>query len=159
MTPCPLVESNAMTLPPRAPAALPGLSLIALAVLLAACAPADPATQAARAARDAARTPAVTVLGPGENCITQSQVRQSIVRSETVIDFEMRSGKVYRSTLPNRCPGLTLDRAISWDNSIDQLCRQQIVYSLQNFAGTIQRGAGCGLGEFVPVEYVKKAKG
>ena len=132
---------------------------LAAALIVSGCAPADPEAQAARAARDAARTPAVTVLGPGENCITQSQVRQSIVRSESVIDFEMRGGKVYRSTLPNRCPGLTLDRAISWDNSIDQLCRQQIVYSLQNFAGTIQRGAACGLGEFVPVEYAKKAKG
>jgi hypothetical protein len=135
------------------------LTAAATALLASGCAPADPATQAARARRDAARTPAVAVLGPGENCITQSQIRQSIVRSETVIDFEMRSGKVYRSTLPNRCPGLTLDRAITYENSIDQLCRQQIVYSLQNFAGIIQRGAGCGLGEFVPVEYVKKAKG
>jgi len=124
------------------------------ALVLGACAPSPEAT-AARAARDAARTPAVTVLGRGENCITQSQVRQSIVRSDSVIDFEMRSGKVYRSTLPNRCPGLTLDRAVTWENSIDQLCRQQIVYALQNFAGTLQRGAGCGLGEFVPVEYVK----
>jgi hypothetical protein len=131
----------------------------ATALLASGCAPADPATQTTRAARDAARTPAVTVLGPGENCITQSQIRQSIVRSESVIDFEMRGGKVYRSTLPNRCPGLTLDRAITYENSIDQLCRQQVVYSLQNFAGIIQRGAGCGLGEFVPVEYVKKAKG
>jgi hypothetical protein len=141
------------------PALLAAPALAAAALLVSGCAPADPATQNARAARDAARTPAVTVLGPGENCILQSQVRQSIVRSDSVIDFEMRSGKVYRSTLPNSCPGLTIDRSITWENSIDQLCRQQIVYALQNFAGILQRGAGCGLGEFVPVEYVKKAKG
>lgn len=138
---------------PRLPLLAP-LPLLLAPLMLGACAP-DPAAQAARAARDAARTPAVTVLGAGEACITQSQIRQTVVRSDSVIDFEMRSGKVYRSTLPNRCPGLTLDRAITWENSIDQLCRQQIVYSLQNFAGTLQRGAGCGLGEFVPVEYVK----
>jgi len=136
---------------------LPALALLPLlaALMLGACTP-DPAAETARAARDAARTPPVTVLGPGENCITQSQIRQTIVRSDSVIDFEMRSGKVYRSTLPGRCPGLTLDRAITYENSIDQLCRQQIVYALQNFAGTLQRGAGCGLGEFVPVEYVKE---
>lgn len=133
--------------------ALASLPLTA-ALVLAACAP-SPEAQAARAARDAERTPAAKVVGEGQNCITQSQIRQSIVRSDSVIDFEMRSGKVYRSTLPNRCPGLMIDRSISWENSIDQLCRQQIVYALQNFAGTIQRGAGCGLGEFVPVEYVK----
>lgn len=139
------------------PALLAAPALAAL--LIFGCSPADPAAQNARAARDAARTPAVTVLGPGQNCIAQSQVRRSVVRTDSVIDFEMRSGTVYRSTLPNRCPGLTIDRSITWENSIDQLCRQQIVYALQNIAGTLQRGAGCGLGEFVPVEYVKRAKG
>ena len=78
------------------------------------------------------------------------------MRSDRVIDFEMNGGKVYRSTLKNRCPGLGWDRAITYETSIDQLCTQQIVYSLQNIGGVPQRGAGCALGEFVPVEYVKE---
>ena len=129
------------------------LSLVPLAALAASCAPTDPA---ARAERDAARVPAVTVLGKGESCIMRDQVRATVVRSDRVIDFEMAGGKVYRSTLPGRCIGLNFDRAITYETSIDQLCTQQIVYTLQNIGGVPQRGAGCALGEFVPVEYVKE---
>ncbi len=135
------------------------LAFAPLPLVMASCAPSDPAADAARAAASIAAAPEVTVTGPGQNCINRSQVRASIVRSDRVIDFEMAGGKVYRSTLPNRCPALSFDRAITYETSIDQLCTQQIVYSLQNIAGVPQRGAGCALGEFVPVEYVHKTKG
>jgi hypothetical protein len=134
------------------------LALASLPLLAAACAPADPAVQAARSEAAIAAAPAARVLGTGQNCIDRSQVRNSVVRSDQVIDFEMVSGKVFRSTLRDRCPGLGWDRAISYDTSINQLCTTQIIYSLQNIGGVPQRGAGCTLGEFVPVEYVKKAK-
>ncbi len=135
------------------------LALTPLPLLaLGACAP-DPAGKAARAATEIAKAPAATVTGPPESCIDRSQVRQTVVRSDRVIDFEMTGGKVYRSTLRNSCPGLGWDRAITYETSINQLCTTQIVYSLQNIGGAPQRGAGCSLGEFVPVEYVKKAKG
>lgn len=122
--------------------------------MLGACAP-DPVKEAARtqAALDAA--PAATVKGPGQNCINRDQVRNTVVRSDRVIDFEMLGGKVFRSTLPARCPGLEWDRAITYETSINQLCKQQIVYALHTTGGTLRRGAGCSLGEFVPVEYVK----
>jgi hypothetical protein len=131
------------------------LALAPLPLLLASCAP-DPAAEAARnqAALDAA--PAASVTGPAQNCILRSQVRNTMIRSDRVIDFEMVGGKVYRSTLPARCPGLEWDRAITYETSIDQLCTQQIVYALQTIGGTLQRGAGCSLGEFVPVEYEKE---
>lgn len=125
---------------------------------LGACAP-DPVGEAARAVAEIAKAPAATVTGPPESCIDRSQVRQTVVRSDRVIDFEMTGGKVYRSTLRNSCPGLGWDRAITYETSINQLCTTQIVTSLQNIGGVLQRGAGCALGEFVPVEYVKKAKG
>ncbi|WP_301752121.1 hypothetical protein [uncultured Erythrobacter sp.] len=131
------------------------LTLAPLPLILAACAPTDPA---ARADADAARTPAVKVLGAGQNCIDRSQIRSTVVRTDRVIDFEMNGGKVYRSTLKNRCPGLGWDRAITYETSVNQLCTQQIVYSLTNIGGVPQRGAGCSLGEFVPVEYVKTNK-
>lgn len=135
------------------------LAFAPLPLVMASCAPSDPAADAARAAASISAAPEATVTGPGQNCINRSQVRASIVRSDRVIDFEMAGGKVYRSTLPNRCPGLSFDRAITYETSIDQLCTQQIVYSLQNIGGVPQRGAGCALGEFVPVEYVRKTKG
>ena len=135
-----------------APAAL----LAALPLTLAACAPADPA---ARAAAEAERVPAVTVVGPAENCIERSQMRASIVRSDSVIDFEMVGGKVYRNTLRQRCPALGFERAITYETAINQLCTPQIVYALQNIGGVPQRGAACALGEFVPVEYAKGKTG
>lgn len=128
------------------------LALLPLAALAASCAPTDPA---ARAEADAARVPAVKVLGEGQTCIMRDQVRASVVRSGSVIDFEMTSGKVYRNTLKSRCPGLDWDRAITYETSINQLCSPQIVYSLTNIGGVPQRGAACSLGPFVPVEYVK----
>jgi hypothetical protein len=121
-------------------------------LLIVGCTPPDPA---ARAAADAARTPGVTMVGKGQSCINRSQVRATVVRSDTVIDFEMQGGKIYRNTLKRSCPGLGWDRAIAYETSIDQLCTPQIIYTLQTTGGTLQRGAGCSLGEFVPVEYVK----
>lgn len=142
-------------MPPRRNAPLLLTAALAPALALAACAPADPA---ARAAADAARVPAATVVGEAQNCIEISQMRSSVVRSDSVIDFEMTGGRVYRNTLRQRCPALGIDRAITYETSITQLCRQQIVYSFQNFGGVPQRGPACALGEFVPVEYAARPK-
>lgn len=135
-----------MILRPRMLAALPA------PLLLVACAPADPAV---RAEADAARVPAVTIAGDAQYCISRSQVRATVVRSDSVIDFEMYGGKTFRNTLKGRCPGLGWDRAITYETSVDQLCSPQIIYTLTNIGGVPQRGAGCTLGAFVPVEYVK----
>ncbi len=127
------------------------LCLIATVLGLAACAPVD-----GRGDRsEAADMPPVRVLGEGQTCIDRDAIRQTLVRSDEVIDFEMRGGKVYRNTLANRCPSLRLQRAITYNTSINQLCRPEIIYVLENFAGQLQRGPGCALGPFVPVEYVR----
>jgi len=124
-------------------------ALTTFAALAAACAPVDGEGRA----DPAAAGPAVEVLGEGQSCINRNQIRQTLVRSDQVIDFEMRGGKVYRNILPNSCPGLGMERAFTYDTTIDQLCSPEIIYVLQNFGGTPQRGAGCGLGRFVPVKY------
>ena len=137
---------------PRTPAPL---ALLALPLLASACAPAE---RSARAAAEIASAPAVTVTGPAESCIDRNQLRQTKVRSASVIDFEMQGGKVWRNTLPQRCPGLEFERAFAYETSIGQLCTPQIIYALQTFGGVPQRGAGCALGKFVPVEYVEDAR-
>ena len=133
----------------------PALALAALPLLAAGC-----TSQKERPtdANPAAGAPAVTVLGEAQNCVNRSQVRATVVRSDRVIDFEMNGGKVFRNTLTRNCPGLGMDRAITYETSVDQLCSPQIIYTLQNFGGQPQRGAGCSLGKFVPVEYVRKDK-
>lgn len=105
-----------------------------------------------------ARAPAVNIVGEAQSCIPRSQIRQSVVRSDQIIDFEMRSGKVYRVTLPDPCPGLGLERAFAYQTSIDQLCGPDIIYVITNIGGVPQRGAGCGLAPFVPVEYVQTTR-
>jgi hypothetical protein len=125
----------------------------AATITLAGCA----ARQSDSADRNA-RAPAVKVVGDAQSCIPRSQVRQSVVRSDQIIDFEMRGGKIYRVTMPTRCPGLGFERAFAYETSIDQLCGADIIYVLMNVGGVPQRGAGCGLAPFVPVEYVKQAK-
>lgn len=129
------------------------LPLIALALAASACAPIERDTKA----DPAAGAPAVKVLGEAQNCVNRSGIRQTLVRNDRVIDFEMRGGKVYRNTLPQSCLGLGMERAFTYSTTIDQLCSPEIIYVLQNFGGVPQRGAGCGLGKFVPVEYVKDA--
>lgn len=131
------------------------LPLLTLSLLVAACTsdrerPTD--------ANPTAGAPAVKVTGEAQSCINRSQVRNTVVRSDRVIDFEMQGGKVYRNILKSNCPGLGMDRAITYNTSIDQLCSQQIIYTLQNIGGVLRQGAGCSLGAFVPVEYDRGAK-
>jgi hypothetical protein len=133
--------------------ARPALLAATLALALAGCA----ATQQDAPDRNA-RVPAAKVVGEPQSCIMRSQVQQSRVRSDSVIDFEMRGGKVYRVTMPTRCPGLGFERAFAFETSIDQMCGADIIYVLMNVGGVPQRGAGCGLAPFVPIEYEKKAK-
>ena len=130
------------------------LALAPLPILAAACAPVERDPNA----DPTAGAPAVKVLDEAQSCINRTQIRQTRVQSDQVIDFEMRGGKVWRSVLPSRCPGLAIERAFTYDTTIDQLCNPEIIYVLTNIGGVPQRGAGCGLGKFVPVEYVKDDK-
>ncbi len=128
------------------------VAIVALSALTAsACAPMDGETRA----DPALAGPAVTVVGEAENCLRTNQIRETHVRSDQVIDFEMQGGKTYRSVLPNRCGGLGFEEAFSYRTSLNQLCKQEIIYVLEQTGGTVRQGAGCGLGEFVPVEYLE----
>ena len=128
------------------PLAAPAFLALALA---ASCAPPEPVQELSLAAIE----PGVRVIGEGQTCINRSLIRNTDVRNDRVIDFEMRGGEVYRNVLPGDCPGLDLEDAFTYDTEINQLCSSEIIYVLRNFGGRLQRGAGCGLGQFVPVEY------
>ncbi|KEO88573.1 hypothetical protein EH31_16580 [Erythrobacter longus] len=123
---------------------------IATLIAVGACAPVEGSSRA----DPALAGPAVKVVGEAKNCIRTQAIRQSRVRSDQVIDFEMIGGQVYRSTLPNRCPRLGFERGFSYATSINQLCKQDIIRVISPVAGQLDLGAGCGLGEFVPVEYI-----
>lgn len=123
------------------------------------CATAFIAMLAIAAPASAARKPPpeATVIGPEESCVQIRNIRQTKVYDDQTIDFVMTGNKWYRNTLPNSCPQLGFERAFSYQTSIPQLCNVDIITVLVQ-AGGLRRGASCGLGKFIPIEPIKKAK-
>jgi hypothetical protein len=110
----------------------------------------------AQSAPKPSKAPAAKVVGAGVSCIPIVSIRSSRVHDDSTIDFEMGGGKVYRNTLPNSCPSLGFEEAFTYETSLSQLCSSDIIYVLQRTGSELRRGAGCGLGQFVPVELEKK---
>ena len=132
---------------PPCPALAFPLSLCA-ALALAGCAAQAQQEEAAGGA-SAAATPAGRVVGEPVNCIQTSRIRNTAVHGDEIIDFEMLGGPTYRVTLPNRCPSLGFEKRFAYATTIGQLCSTDIIYVLYSDG---QRGAGCGLGQFLPIE-------
>jgi hypothetical protein len=109
------------------------------------------AVAAPGAARDRNVVPAATPAGEPRNCVPITQLRESLVRSDRVIDFRTTGGRdrFYRVTLPQSCPGLGFERRFSYATSLSQLCAQDIITVLYQ-TGPV-RGASCGLAPFQPV--------
>ena len=103
----------------------------------------------------AAPPPEAKVVGDAISCVNIRGIRQTKVRDDQTIDFMMNGGKVYRNTLPNRCPQLGFERAFGYETSQSQVCNVEIITVLVQ-AGGIRRGASCGLGKFTPVELAPK---
>lgn len=99
--------------------------------------------------------PVARVMGAAEGCIPINQIRQSVVRNDRTIDFQMSGTRWYRNTLPQSCGGLAFDRAFRYQTSLSQLCNTDIIHPISTIGGTIEDRGSCGLGMFVPVELVK----
>jgi hypothetical protein len=100
--------------------------------------------------------PAATPTGPEVNCLNTQRIRETRVRSDSVIDFYTLGGQVYRNTLPGGgCPSLGFEEKFAYSTSTSQLCNVDIITVLQS-GGGLTRGASCGLGKFQPVQLAKK---
>lgn len=100
--------------------------------------------------------PAAKVVGEPVRCIGIRAFNNTRIRDDWTIDFIRGAGKkAWRNTLPHRCFGLRSDNAFSYKTSLTQLCSNDIIHTLDRVGGDLQRGAGCGLGQFVPVELEK----
>ena len=108
-----------------------------------------------RPADKPAVSPAAKVIGEAESCIPIASISSTRIRDDYTIDFMVGASKVWRNTLPNRCPGLRSENAFTYETSLSQLCSTDIIYVLRNYGGSLERGPGCGLGKFVPVELEK----
>ena len=101
-------------------------------------------------ARDLNVVPEATLAGKPQSCISITSIRQSHVRNDQVIDFEMTGGRVYRNILPNTCPRLGFEQRFAYSTSLSVLCSTDIITVLYT-SPELSSGASCGLGQFQPV--------
>ncbi|WP_375286014.1 hypothetical protein [Sphingomonas sp.] len=106
------------------------------------------------AARDRNAVPAATPTGEPQTCIPLRAIRESLVRSDRVIDFRTGGDRYYRVTLPQNCPGLGFERRFAYATSLSQLCSNDIITVLNQTP--VMRGASCGLAPFQPVTIAKQ---
>ena len=109
-----------------------------------------PTAAAPTSARDRGLdVPPATSAGPARTCLSLASIEETLVRSDRVIDFRTIGRRLYRVTLPQRCPGLGSERRFSYATSIGQLCAQDLITVL--YVSGPMRGASCGLAPFQPV--------
>lgn len=85
-----------------------------------------------------------------QSCVNLRQIRESLVRSDKVIDFVLVDGTTLRNRLPYSCPQLGFERSFTYATSLSQLCSVDIITVLIQGGGP-SRGASCGLGQFTPI--------
>jgi hypothetical protein len=95
--------------------------------------------------------PEAVESGEPVNCIPVRRIRNTRVRSDRVIDFQVSNREFYRNELPHDCPGLGFERRISYQVRTSSLCSVDTVTVLES---SLQRGATCGLGTFQPMKTV-----
>ena len=105
-------------------------------------------------ARDRNAVPEATPSGKAVDCVPLRQIQETRVHGDSIIDFHMLGGQVYRNTLPNSCPSLGFEERFSYKTSLSQLCSVDIITVLQSPG--LSQGASCGLGRFQPVTIAKK---
>lgn len=103
------------------------------------------------AASAVASPPEMVATGAPVNCIQTNQIRSTNVVDDSTIDFVMGGGRLFRSHLPNRCPGLRSSGAFAYSPTGNQLCNVHTITVIQQGGGP-RRGATCGLGQFTPME-------
>jgi hypothetical protein len=102
--------------------------------------------------------PAAPVTGPPETCIPINQIATTRIRSDSIIDFVSNGKQVWRVTLSQPCPQLKSENKFGYETSLSRLCSTDIITVLHDYGGGIQRGASCGLSQFVPVALPQNAR-
>ncbi|OYW21670.1 MULTISPECIES: hypothetical protein [unclassified Sphingomonas] len=100
-------------------------------------------------ARDRNAVPTATPVGKPESCIPHRRIRDTHVRNDSVIDFKMMGGKVYRATIKGGCPGLGFQERFGYSTALDRLCASDIITVL--YLNPIGSGARCPIGQFQEV--------
>ena len=72
-------------------------------------------------ARDRNAVPEATPTGDAVSCIPLRSIQSTSVHGDSIIDFNMGGGRVYRNTLPNSCPSLGFEERFLYKTSRSQL--------------------------------------
>jgi hypothetical protein len=123
---------------------LAALVATAGALMATGCSQAPAASASARHA-----PPAAVAAGAPVDCVQLTAIDRTRVWGDDVIDFHMRNGKVYRTTLPMSCPNLGFEQRFSYKTTTGQLCSVDTITVLPT--GSSISGPTCGLGTFQPV--------
>jgi hypothetical protein len=118
-------------------------AMAGIAVLTASIAGEDAAV-----ARKPAKDDGRVAVGEPIDCVMPSRVRNTRVRDDKTIDFEMINGDIYRNTLPYSCPSLGFEERFAYKISTSQLCSVDTITVLQSAGPGLMQGATCGLGKF-----------
>lgn len=100
-------------------------------------------------ARDRGGVPNATPVGKPESCIPHRKIRDTHVRDDSVIDFELVGGKIYRATIKGGCPGLGFQERFGYSTALDRLCASDLITVL--YLDPIGSGARCPIGPFQQV--------
>lgn len=133
----------------------PAIVALPFITIIAACTSANSEPAQAGSGQANSRVVNATPVGEPVSCVNLSDIRESRVLSDQVIDFHLRNGKVLRNTLPHGCPRLGFERAFSYETSLTKLCNVDIITVIHQGGGPM-RGPSCGLGMFQPVKLDKK---
>lgn len=99
--------------------------------------------QSGSADEDSRTTPA--------RCVDTMRIRNVDVVDNRNLLFYMSNGTIYHNRLAQACPGLREDKAFMYSIPMHQLCNVDLITVLENQGFGFQRGASCGLGDFVPI--------
>ena len=94
-------------------------------------------------------------LGGRSLCLELSTLDETRVLDDQTILFKTEMGMVYISRLPAFCPGLKAADAFSYSTSINKLCKQDLIYVLEEGSS---HGSVCGLGEFIRIKGVRNLR-
>ncbi len=108
-------------------------------------------TGCAAGPREAKPTDVATDDPEAVRCVQLMRVDRTKIVDDENIFFYMKDGTVYRNQLPRACPGLSREERFMYKLPTGRLCDLDIITVLNDFAGGLQQGAGCGLGRFHPV--------
>lgn len=85
-----------------------------------------------------------------QRCIRTNRIRRTKVIDDRTIAFYMRNREVFLNTLESRCPRLDTEERFAYSSRAGQLCDTDVITVLVQFAGRLESGFTCRLGQYVP---------